>query len=82
MNEMSNPLFQLMGQDDRYQPEAYEFVRAALAYAHEVLELGQLPPEKFLRLRRLKAALGYCDGRASLHFSQASSPFSGQNRRL
>jgi len=50
MNEISNALFQLLDRDDRYQPEAYEFVRAALAYAHDVMELGQLAPEQLAAL--------------------------------
>ena len=50
MSEISNPLFQLLDRDDRYQPEAYEFVRAALAYAHDVMELGQLAPEQLAAL--------------------------------
>ena len=52
MSEISNPLFQLMEQDDRYKPEAYEFVRSALAYAHDVMELGQITPEKLAELKQ------------------------------
>jgi uncharacterized repeat protein (TIGR04138 family) len=34
-------LSQLLRQDTRYKPEAYQFVRAGLAYAQEVLLLGE-----------------------------------------
>jgi uncharacterized repeat protein (TIGR04138 family) len=35
------PLVRLLAEDRRYKLEAYNFVRAGLAYAQEVLELGR-----------------------------------------
>ncbi|MCA9148082.1 MAG: hypothetical protein KDA92_02220 [Planctomycetales bacterium] len=37
---MTHPLKQLLEDDTRYTIEAYEFVRDALAYAHDVMGLG------------------------------------------
>ena len=37
---MTHPLKRLLKEDPRYTVEAYEFVRDALAYAHEVMHLG------------------------------------------
>ena len=51
MNEISNPLFDLMQQDDRYQPEAYEFIRMALAFAHDVMG-GSMTTEELAELRK------------------------------
>jgi uncharacterized repeat protein (TIGR04138 family) len=52
MNEISNPLYDLMQQDDRYKPEAYEFIRMALAFAHDVMECGSLSKEDLAELTR------------------------------
>ncbi|MBX3422060.1 MAG: hypothetical protein KF752_10955 [Pirellulaceae bacterium] len=41
VNDKIHPLFELLQQDHRYHIEAYQFVREALAYAQEVL---QMPP--------------------------------------
>lgn len=38
---MTHPLKRLLADDPRYPVEAYEFVRDALAYAHDVMHLGQ-----------------------------------------
>ena len=38
---MNHPLKQVLEDDPRYPVEAYEFVRDALAYAHDVMQLGQ-----------------------------------------
>jgi uncharacterized repeat protein (TIGR04138 family) len=38
---MTHPLKRLLAQDDRYTIEAYEFVRDALTYAHDVMGLGR-----------------------------------------
>lgn len=44
---MTHPLKQLLEKDPRYPVEAYEFVRDALAYAHDVMHLGESPePEE------------------------------------
>lgn len=40
MNETPHPILQLLASDVRYTLEAYQFVRDGLAYAQEVLELG------------------------------------------
>jgi uncharacterized repeat protein (TIGR04138 family) len=37
---MTHPLKRLLKEDPRYPVEAYEFVRDALAYAHEVMQMG------------------------------------------
>ena len=37
---MTHPLKMLLQEDPRYTVEAYEFVRDALAYAHDVMGLG------------------------------------------
>jgi len=52
MNEISNPMFELMEQDDRYKPEAYEFIRMALAFAHDVMESGSVSKEDMAELTR------------------------------
>jgi uncharacterized repeat protein (TIGR04138 family) len=41
-----------MQQDDRYKPEAYEFIRMALAFAHDVMECGSLSKEDLAELTR------------------------------
>lgn len=41
---MTHPLKRLLTDDPRYPVEAYEFVRDALAYAHDVMHLGQPSP--------------------------------------
>ncbi len=41
MSEMTRRLIQLLRDDTRFKLEAYQFVREALAYAHDVLGLGQ-----------------------------------------
>jgi uncharacterized repeat protein (TIGR04138 family) len=38
---MTHPLKRLLQEDPRYPVEAYEFVRDALGYAHDVMHLGQ-----------------------------------------
>lgn len=40
MTEATHRIFKLLQDDPRYKLEAYQFVREALSYAHEVLELG------------------------------------------
>lgn len=40
MSEEIHPLVKLLCEDRRYKLEAYQFVRAGLAYAQEVLGLG------------------------------------------
>ena len=52
MNEISNPLFDLMEQDRRYKPEAYEFIRMALAFAHDVMDGGSMTTEELAELRK------------------------------
>jgi len=42
---MTHPLKKLLDADHRYTIEAYEFVRDALAYAHDVMGLGEPPDE-------------------------------------
>jgi uncharacterized repeat protein (TIGR04138 family) len=37
-------LLQLLREDTRYKPEAYEFVRVALSYAQNVLQMGAPSP--------------------------------------
>lgn len=37
---MSHPLKQVLDSDPRYSVEAYEFIRDALGYAHDVMQLG------------------------------------------
>jgi len=44
MSEAPQPIFQLLREDPRYTLEGYEFVRDALAYAQEMLEMGQPQP--------------------------------------
>lgn len=39
MTEKAHPLWELLQQDQRYHLEAYQFVREALAYAQEVLQM-------------------------------------------
>lgn len=42
-----HPLLQLITEDTRYPLEAYQFVRDALAYAQEILQMGRpAPPAK------------------------------------
>ena len=41
MSEDFYPIYQLLKEDTRYPMEAYKFVRHALAYAQEVLDLGE-----------------------------------------
>jgi uncharacterized repeat protein (TIGR04138 family) len=36
-----HPIVQLLRDDPRYRVEAYQFVRDALTYAHEVMDLGE-----------------------------------------
>ncbi|MFP6586017.1 MAG: Minf_1886 family protein [Pirellulaceae bacterium] len=52
MNEISNPLFDLMEQDRRYKPEAYEFIRMALAFAHDVMECGSMSQEDLAEITK------------------------------
>ncbi len=40
MAEFSHPIFKVLQEDRRYNLEAYQFVREALSYAQEVMELG------------------------------------------
>jgi uncharacterized repeat protein (TIGR04138 family) len=40
MPEQAHPIVQLLQNDQRYKLEAYQFVRDGLAYAQEVLQLG------------------------------------------
>ena len=40
MSEIPHPIFQLLQDDPRYRLDAYQFVREALAYAQDVMELG------------------------------------------
>ena len=41
MSQVPHPIYQLLQNDPRYKLEAYQFVREALAYAQDVLGLGQ-----------------------------------------
>ena len=46
---MTHPLRQVLDEDPRYPVEAYEFIRDALSYAHDVMGLGmskdsEVPP--------------------------------------
>jgi uncharacterized repeat protein (TIGR04138 family) len=43
MSDEIHPLVKLLCEDDRYKLEAYQFVRAGLAYAQDALGLGQEP---------------------------------------
>jgi uncharacterized repeat protein (TIGR04138 family) len=43
MSEEIHPLVKLLCEDRRYKLEAYQFVRAGLAYAQDVMGLGQEP---------------------------------------
>ena len=52
MNEIPNPLFDLMEQDGRYKSEAYEFIRMALAFAHDVMERGSMTTEELAELSK------------------------------
>ena len=45
MSETPHPLFQLLSDDRRYKFEAYQFVREALAYAQDELEMGKKAPD-------------------------------------
>lgn len=40
MSKSQHPIFDLLEQDPRFKLEAYQFVRDALSYAQEVLEMG------------------------------------------
>ena len=40
MTEKVHPLIELLQQDQRYHLEAYQFVREALAYAQEVMQIN------------------------------------------
>jgi uncharacterized repeat protein (TIGR04138 family) len=44
MPESIHPLVQLLRNDPRFKVEAYQFVRDALAYSQEVLEMGTETP--------------------------------------
>ena len=41
MPEQTHPIVQLLQEDQRYRLDAYQFVRDGLAYAQEVLQLGE-----------------------------------------
>ena len=41
MPEQTHPIVQLLQEDRRYKLDAYQFVRDGLAYAQEVLHLGE-----------------------------------------
>lgn len=41
MSDVPHPIYQLLQKDKRYKLEAYQFVREALAYAQDVMGLGQ-----------------------------------------
>ena len=45
MSDEIHPLVKLLCEDRRYKLEAYQFVRAGLAYAQDDLGLGQEPEE-------------------------------------
>ncbi|MCO6455272.1 MAG: hypothetical protein J5I93_08220 [Pirellulaceae bacterium] len=45
MSKSQHPIFDLLEQDPRFKLEAYQFVRDALSYAQEVLEMGGSGPE-------------------------------------
>jgi len=53
MNHSEHPIIRLMQADDRYQLEAYQLVRDALAYAQDVLELGSATQESETNERHL-----------------------------
>lgn len=40
MSEESHPIFKLLRDDPRYMLDAYQFIREALAFAQDVLRLG------------------------------------------
>ncbi len=44
MSDPAHPFFQLLEDDTRYKFEAYQFMREALSYGQDVLDLGTLPP--------------------------------------
>ena len=44
MSEPTHPFLQLLRDDPRFKIEAYQFVRDALSYAQEVLDLGAEQP--------------------------------------
>ena len=44
MSSRSERILQLFEEDTRYKPDAYEFVRVALSYAQNVLEMGTPTP--------------------------------------
>jgi uncharacterized repeat protein (TIGR04138 family) len=43
MSASRHPIFELISRDNRYQIEAYQFVREALSYAQDILQLGSRP---------------------------------------
>jgi uncharacterized repeat protein (TIGR04138 family) len=55
MPETIHPLIRLLKEDRRYKFEAYQFVREALTYAQEVMQLG-VPAPSAEPPRRKKAA--------------------------
>ena len=44
MSEQAHPIVQLLQDDRRYKLDAYQFVRDGLAFAQEVLHLGERKP--------------------------------------
>lgn len=44
MSETPHPFFRLLREDRRYKPEAYQFVREALSYGQDVLDIGSEQP--------------------------------------
>jgi uncharacterized repeat protein (TIGR04138 family) len=44
VSEKTHPLIELLQQDQRYHVEAYQFVREALAYAQEILQMPATQP--------------------------------------
>ena len=40
MNDLTRAYIELLQRDRRFAPDAYEFIREALAYAQDVLEMG------------------------------------------
>ncbi len=41
MNDIARAFVELLQRDRRFSPEAYEFVREALTYAQDVLDMGE-----------------------------------------
>lgn len=54
MSDEIHPLVKLLCEDRRYKLEAYQFVRAGLAYAQEVLRLRAEPPPEEDRSEGIK----------------------------